>query len=77
MTDESTTRGLYQSASERSTVPVMIQLGDRQGQLMGVYLPEILPTVPDYDDRENRLVWHIEKCTAHGSAEDEVVIGMA
>ncbi|MBS1829791.1 MAG: hypothetical protein JST93_31115 [Acidobacteria bacterium] len=77
VTDEASTRGLYQYASERATMPVMLQLGDRQGQLLGVYLPSIVPTFPEYDDRENRVVWHIEKCTAHGSAEDELTIGMA
>lgn len=77
VTDEAATRALYQFAAERTTIPVMLQLGDRQGQLMGVYLPSIVPTFPEYDDRENRVAWHIEKCTAHGSAEDELTIGMA
>jgi hypothetical protein len=76
-TDESSTRGLYQCASERSTIPIMLQLGDRSGHLMGVYLPGIVPTFPEFDDRETRLMWHLEKCTAHGSAEDELTIGMA
>ncbi len=66
-TDEAQTRAMYSHALARTPVPVMIQLGDRQGHLMGVYLPSVIPSVPGFDDRENRLIWRFDKCTAHGT----------
>lgn len=76
-TDEEATRSLYEEAVSRNPVPVMLQLGDRAGQLMGVYMPSVVPNMPSMDDRENRLLWRFDKCSAHGTQDDELCIGMA
>jgi len=77
VTDEAETRALYANWSRRDAVPVMMQLGDRQGNLMGVYMPKVIPASPGFDDRENRLIWRLEKSVAHGTGDDELFIGMA
>ncbi|MBL8179949.1 MAG: hypothetical protein JNK48_35040 [Bryobacterales bacterium] len=77
VTDELATRNLYEWAAGRDTVPVMLQLGEQQGQLLGAYMPNVIPSFPEFDDRENRLIWRIERSVAHGTADDELYIGMA
>lgn len=77
VTDEDATRSLHEYSSGRSPIPVMVQLGDRQGHLMGIYLPKVVPASPGFDDRDNRLIWRLDRCVAHGVDDDEMCIGMA
>jgi hypothetical protein len=72
--DDEQTRELYQAARERSTVQVMFQLGQQSGQLFGVYLPSVVPEVPEFDDSETRLQWRFENNQAQGGVDDELYI---
>ncbi len=75
--DDEATQGLYQAARQQSPIGVMFQLGETEGQLMGVYLKSVIPEVPEFDDGENRLQWRFRASRAQGTVDDEVVVGFA
>ena len=72
--DDSATRALYQAARQQSPISVMIQLGQQQTQLFGIYMKSVMPEVPEFDDSERRQQWHFPKCRAQGSVDDEVFV---
>jgi len=72
--DQTATLGLYQSARQRSPISVMLQLGQQDGQLFGVYLPEMVPEVPESDDSATRLEWRFQNSKAQGTMNDELYI---
>jgi hypothetical protein len=72
--DDAATTALYQAARQQSAVSVMFQLGQVAGQLMGIYLPTLVPTVPQFDDADKRLQWKFSDARAQGSAENEMVV---
>ncbi len=68
---------LYAAARTRNRVPAMLQLGQQQGQLMGIYMPQVVPEVPNYDDSQSRLQWQFLNNLAQGTSNDEIFIGFA
>jgi hypothetical protein len=76
MTDEATS-GLYQAARQQSPVSVMFQLGEIEGQMLGVYLKSVVPEVPEFDDSENRLQWKFRASRAQGTVDDEIAVAFA
>ncbi len=75
--DDSQTSGLYAAAKQRQTVSAMLQLGQRQLELMGIFLPRMTPEIPNYDDSETRLQWQFKNNLAQGTADDEIYIAFA
>jgi hypothetical protein len=75
--DDEATIALYQAAKNRTPIPILIQLGQSAGQLCGVYLPGIVPEVPEFDDRQPRLEWNFSLSQAQGWADDEIQIAFA
>ncbi len=75
--DDAATIGLYQAAKNREPISLMIQLGQSAGQLCGIYLPAVVPEVPEFDDRQPRLEWNFALSQAQGSADDEIRIAFA
>jgi hypothetical protein len=75
--DDQATAGLYQAARQESPINIMFQLGEMDGQLMGVYLKSVIPVVPEFDDGENRLQWRFRGSRAQGTADDEVAVAFA
>ena len=71
------TQGLYQAARQESPISVMFQLGESQGQLVGVYLPSVIPTVPEFDDSKNRLQWKFRSSRAQGTVNNEIAVAFA
>jgi hypothetical protein len=71
---EPETTALYQAARQRSPVPVMLQLGQGSGQICGVYMKSVVPTVPEFIDTEQRLQWKFGSSRAQGTSNDELVI---
>ncbi len=71
---DAATLGLYQAARQNSPIAVMLQLGQEEGQLVGVYLPGVIPEVPEFDDSESRLQWKFSTCRAQGTGNDEVFV---
>jgi hypothetical protein len=72
--DDSATAGLYQAARQQSSISVMLQLGNVSGQMMGVYLPSVIPDVPEFDDSANRLQWKFRPARAHGTVDNEIAV---
>jgi hypothetical protein len=75
--DDEATHALYQAARQQSPVSVMFQLGEIEGQLMGVYIKSVIPEVPEYDDGENRLRWRFRASRGQGTVDDEMVVAFA
>jgi hypothetical protein len=75
--DDAQTNSLYAAAKLRDPFPAMLQLGQRQGQIMGVFLPAVSPEIPNYNDSETRLLWEFKNNVAQGTSNDEVYIAFA
>lgn len=75
--DDAQTNGLYAAAKDRGTFPAMLQLGQKQGQMMGIFLPAVSPELPNYNDSETRLLWEFKNNVAQGTADDEAYIAFA
>jgi hypothetical protein len=65
---------LYSAAVNHVPVPVMFQLGRQQGAMLGVYLPAVLLNMPEFDDRQPRLLWRFQASLALGGMNDEVYL---
>jgi hypothetical protein len=72
--DDANTQGLYQAARQQSPISVMFQMGESQGQLVGVYLQSVIPVVPEFDDSKNRLQWKFRPSRAQGTADNEIAV---
>lgn len=72
--DDDATRGLYAAARSETPIQVMFQLGQAAGQVLGVYLPAVVPEVPELDDGERILQWRFREGRAQGTVNDEIVV---
>ncbi len=75
--DDTQTTALYAAAKQRNLISAMLQLGRQQGQLMGIFLPNVMPEIPNYDDSETRLQWQFRNNLAQGTSNDEIYIAFA
>jgi hypothetical protein len=75
--DDVQTRALYAAAKQRSPIAAMLQLGQQQGQVMGIFVPNMMPEIPNYKDSETRLQWEFKNNRAQGSSDDEIAIAFA
>lgn len=71
---DAATVALYQAARQRSPVSLFLQLGQQPSHLCGVFLPSVVPEVPDFDDAETRLQWRFQNNRAQGTIDDEVFV---
>jgi hypothetical protein len=72
-TDTATT-ALYQAARQQAPISMMFQMGQTNGQLLGVYLQSVVPQVPEFDDSDTRLKWKFSNTQAQGTADNEMVV---
>ena len=72
--DDAATRSLYTAARSETPIGVMFQLGEAAGQLMGAYMPNVVPQLPEFNDDERILQWSFRDSRAQGIAEDEMVV---
>ncbi len=72
--DDAATAALYQAARQRSPIPVMMQLGQQQGELFGIYMQSLVPEVPAFDDSDRRQQWQFQSSRAQGSVNDEIYV---
>jgi hypothetical protein len=72
--DDAATIGLYQAARQQSPIGVMFQLGQTAGQVMSVYLQNVIPEVPEFDDGQNRLQWKFRQSRAQGTVDNEIAV---
>jgi hypothetical protein len=71
---DSATPALYQAARQQTPISVMFQLGQTQGQVMGVYLQSVIAQIPQFDDNANRLQWVFKPSRAQGTVNNEIAI---
>jgi hypothetical protein len=74
--DDAQTRDLYGAARSETPVSAMFQLGQAAGRLMGIYLPSVIPTVPEFDDGAPNLKWSFAESRAQGQANDEIAVAV-
>jgi hypothetical protein len=55
----------------------MLQLGQQQDELMGLFLPQVTPEIPVFNDAETRLQWEFNGNLAQGISDDELFIAFA
>ncbi len=75
--DDAQTVALYAAAKQRTPLPAMLQLGQQQGQLMGLFMPQVVPEFPVYFDSQSRLQWEFNNNLAQGVSNDELFIAFA
>lgn len=75
--DDAATKDLYAAGKARQPISIMIQLGQEPGQLCGIYMPNVIPEVPEFDDRNPRLEWAFGLSQANGSLDDEIRVAFA
>ena len=75
--DDAQTVALYAASKQRTPLPAMLQLGQQQGQLMGIYMPQVVPEIPLYNDAKPRLEWEFNNNLAQGVSNDEIFIAFA
>jgi hypothetical protein len=75
--DDSATQALYQAARQRSPISAMIQLGQQQGELFGIFMNGVIPEVPEFDDSQTRQQWQFQNCRAQGISDDEIYLAFA
>jgi hypothetical protein len=75
--DDTQTAALYSAAKNRDPVSAMLQLGQQQAQLMGIFLPKMTPEIPNFKDSGTRLLWEFKHNRAQGSSDDEISIAFA
>ncbi|MBI4893436.1 MAG: hypothetical protein HY821_22635 [Acidobacteria bacterium] len=63
---------IYQAARQQSPIGLTLQMGEAEGSMCGVYIPALIPAVPELLDDEERLRWRLRGCKAIGTGEDEV-----
>ncbi|MEZ5353031.1 MAG: hypothetical protein R2762_10380 [Bryobacteraceae bacterium] len=68
------TNALYEAAAQRSPIGVFFQLGQQAESLCGVYMPAVVPEIPEFDDDETRLRWRFRDSRAQGIGNDEISI---
>jgi hypothetical protein len=71
------TRSLYAAAKSRTPVSAFLQLGQQQGQMMAIYLPNVVPELPLFNDSEPYLLWEFKNNLAQGVSNDEAYIAFA
>ena len=74
---DSDTQSLYAAAKARTPVSALLQLGQQQGQTMAVYLPNVIPELPLFDDSEVYLFWQFKNNLALGVSNDEAYVAFA
>jgi hypothetical protein len=75
--DDAETSALYAAGKLRTPIPAMLQLGQQQGQLFGIYFPNVVPEIPEYVDSGARLEWQFSGCLAQGTSDDELYLAFA
>jgi len=74
--DDVQTRDLYAAARNETPISVMLQLGQAAGRLLGVYLPSVVPELPEFDDGAPNLKWSFSDSRAQGQANDEIAVAV-
>ncbi|HMF74212.1 MAG TPA: hypothetical protein VK604_00980 [Bryobacteraceae bacterium] len=75
--NDAQTNSLYAAAKHRNPIAAMLQLGRQQGQIMGIFVPNVVPEIPLYNDSETRLLWEFKNNLGQGTSNDEIYVAFA
>jgi hypothetical protein len=70
-------QGIYAAAKSRIPISALLQLGQQKGQMMAVYLPNVLAEQPLFNDSEPFLLWEFKNNFGQGISNDEAYIAFA
>lgn len=65
---------LYQAARWRQPITTMLQMGETEGHLFGIWLKSFVPEVPELIDESDRLAWRFRASRAQGTVDDELYV---
>ncbi|MCZ2156382.1 MAG: hypothetical protein LC114_21175 [Bryobacterales bacterium] len=65
---------LYTATRQRQEADLTIQLGNRPGQLTGIYLPRFIPEFPEISDADSRVLMMYPGSLAYGVVNDEISV---
>lgn len=68
---------LHAMARNRQETDLSIQLGNKEGQLVGVHVPRFIPEIPELNDADSRVVMSYPSSLAYGVVNDEISIAFA
>ncbi len=63
---DAATQSLYAAAKSRTPISALFQLGQQKGQMMAIYLPNVVPELPLFDDSEPYLLWEFKNNLVRG-----------
>lgn len=68
---------LHAMARNRQETDLSIQLGNKEGQLVGIHIPRFVPEIPELNDSDSRVVMSYPSSLAYGVANDEIAVSFA
>jgi hypothetical protein len=68
---------LHVMARNRQETDLSIQLGNKEGQLVGIHIPRFIPEIPELNDADSRVVMSYPSSLAYGVVNDEISIAFA
>jgi hypothetical protein len=74
---DAATQSLYAAAKLKTPVSAVLQLGQQRGQMMAIYLPNVIPELPLFDDSEPFLLWDFKNNLGQGVSNDEAFLAFA
>lgn len=74
---DAASQSLYAAAKRKTPISALLQLGQEKGQMMAVYLPNVISQVPIFSDSEPYLLWEFKNNFGEGLSNDEAYIAFA
>lgn len=75
--DEAASRALHATARAQQATTAMVQMGNKAGELVGIYLPSVVLSIPAMGEKDSRVVMSYGKCVGYGAANDEISVAFA
>jgi hypothetical protein len=70
-------QSLYAAANEGTPLPLMLQCGKQQGEMMAVFVPQLRAQLPVYNGQQPVLQWEFSNSLGEGIADDELYVAFA
>ncbi len=70
-------QSLYAAAKRKTPIAALLQLGQQEGRMMAIYLPNVVSELPIFDDSEPFLLWEFKNNLGQGVSNDEAFLAFA
>ncbi len=74
---DTATQSLYAAAKRKTPISALLQLGQQEGRMMAIYLPNVVAELPLFDDSEPFLLWEFKNNLGQGVTNDEAFLAFA